>query len=261
MASRAPKGSKCNILVVDPEPPADASRGIFVEHAAPIMSHVDRLQLRTGDRVRIVCGKTFDFTVLETFGVPSVCLRLCIAFQYKILIDLAQSFIALEVTHLFIIPTLDSLLESLADVPSLRFVAFWGQPIKAQLFELWLRADDLQNTYGLAEEATSTHPRIFLAIDDLLRIGRKIGILMPFLRSCLLNLYRNLTLPDCVSQLHIGARERGRLGHLNRRYISPTSSNSLCMICTIFGDLYKTRDLFSTPPTGNRTFLGDEKTK
>ena len=224
--------------------------------AASITSHVERLQLRIGDRVGMVCSTTFDVSVLETFATLAAGATLCIATQDEILTNLAQFLRALEVTHVITTPTLISLLESPAQVPSLRFIALMGEPTTARLFELWVSAVDLRNFYGPAEMTINTHSRRFSVMDDLSRVGQRIGTSMPSVRSYLLDVHGNLTLPGCVGSLYIGAREIGKLSHLSRGYISPISANALYTNHPRFGRLYNTGDLFFYTFDGELNFLG-----
>lgn len=220
------------------------------------MSRVERFQLRIGDRVGAVCSTTFDVSILETFAALAAGATLCIASQDETLTDVAHILTALEVTHVFATPTLISLLESPAQVPSLRFVALLGEPTTAKLFELWVRSVDLRNAYGPAEVAMNTHSRRFSATDDISRVGQRIGTSMPSVRSYVLDLHGILTLPGCVGHLHIGARKPGRLGHLSRGYISPTSANAHYTNHPRFGRLYNTGDLVFYTSDGEMNFLG-----
>jgi amino acid adenylation domain-containing protein len=224
--------------------------------AASIMSHVERFQLRTGDRVGMVCSTTFDVSILETFAALAAGATLCIASQDEALTDLAHTLATLEVTHVFSTPTLISLLDGPAQVPSLRFVALLGEPTVAKLFELWVRSVDLRNAYGPAEMAMNTHSRRFSATDDITRVGQRIGTTMPSVRAHVLDLKGNLTLPGCVGHLHISAREPGRLGHLSRGYISPTSANTRFTHHPRFGKLFNTGDLVFYTFDGELNFFG-----
>ncbi|KAG9230477.1 hypothetical protein BJ875DRAFT_546147 [Amylocarpus encephaloides] len=217
-----------------------------ISHAAAassIMSHVERFQLRIGDRVGMVCSTTFDVSMLETFATLAAGGTLCIASHDEFITDLTRCLSSLEVTHVFATPTIVSLLESPAQVPTLRFIALLGEPTTLKLFSLWVGLVDLRNAYGPAEMAMNTHSRKFLKTDDLSRIGQRLGTSMPSVRSYILDIHGNLTLPGCTGDLYIGAREPQKLDQLSRGYISPESMNARYINHSTLGRLYNTGDV------------------
>jgi amino acid adenylation domain-containing protein len=226
--------------------------------AASIMSHIERFQLDIGDRVGMVCSTTFDVSVLEMFAALAAGAVLCIGSQDEILTDLAHTLDSLAITHIFATPTLVSLLEGPAQVPSLRFVALLGEPTTVKLFELWARSVDLQNAYGPAEVALNTHSRSFSSTDDKSRVTQRIGTSMPSVRSYVLDIDGNLTLPGCVGHLNIGDCDPGKLGHLSRGYITPAAANIRYTNHPKFGRLYNTGDLCFYTFDGELNLLGRE---
>jgi non-ribosomal peptide synthetase component F len=100
-----------------------------------------------------------------------------------------------------------SLLDGLAQVPSLRFIALLGEPTLVKLFKLWVNDVDLRNAYGLAEVAMNTYTLRFSTQGDALRVGQRLGTSMPSVRSYILDRHGNL-MPLGVGNLHIGVRAR-----------------------------------------------------
>lgn len=226
--------------------------------AASIMCHIEQFELSVGDRVGMVSSITFDAFILETFAALAASSTLCIASQDDTLSNLAQTLRSIEATHLFVTPSLLSLLDGPAQTPSLRFVALLGEATPAALFMLWVNDVDLRNLYGPAEVAMNTHTRRFSPRDDAQRVGQRLGTSLPSISSYVLDRHGNLLPPGCVGNLHIGMRAPDRLGQLSRGYMFPDSANDRYKSHPVFGRLFDTGDRVVYTFDGELNILGRE---
>ena len=204
----------------------------------------------------MLSSTTCEASILETFATLAAGATLCIVSEGEILADLAYTLMLLKVSHVFTTPTLISLLDGLAQVPSLRFLCLRGEPATANLLRLWAELVDLRQAYGPAEAAITTHSSKISATDGIPRVVQRIGRLLPYVRSFILDVHGNLVIPGTVNHLHIGARQPGKLDYLIQRFMSPVSAVTLYTDHPRFGRLYKTEDLAFYTFDGELHLLG-----
>lgn len=230
---------------------------LSISHTVAVRStlgYIYEFGLVAGDRVGIVSSTTFHVSILEAFATLAAGATLCITSTDTVTNSLVDQIKSLSISHIFATPTMVSNVADPAQVPPLRFITLFDEPISARLLNLWTKAVDLRYADGLA--AMFTHTRKILPEDTLLRVHQRTVNSALSLQSYILGPYGQLTLPLCIGYIYFAGLKCGSSGQCTRKIVPPVLGNEGFTDHPVFGNIFNSGELGFYDFDGELNLLG-----
>lgn len=241
-------------------------KGIIVEHRAFCTSarvHAPKLHMSADSRVLQFAAYTYDLSIAETFTTLMVGACICVPSENERLDSLAQTINALQVTWMFLTPTMVSMLRP-EEVPGVKTLILGGEHATHSNFASWSTKVCLINSYGPAECSIWTNALIGVKpTTNPANIGSRFGV------SCWVAdpLDHNILCPiGAPGELIIGGSVLAR-GYLN----DPIKTGEAFLINTAWTNkrissngstrFYKSGDLVRYNTDGTLSFVGRKDTQ